>query len=125
ITSSTVAGTKGAVAADGSFVVETGKQVTIVGNVDGPSTSVTGTILLPGGEEEDFSGVRDSTLRTDRLINLSTRARITTEQSDGILITGFVIGGSAPKQVLLRAVGPSLDSFGIHDALADPQLQIF
>ena len=35
---------------------------------------------------------------------------------------GFIITGSAPKRVLLRAIGPSLTRFGIDpaDVLADP-----
>jgi hypothetical protein len=38
---------------------------------------------------------------------------------------GFVIGGSAPKTVLLRAVGPGLGAFGVTGYLASPALQLF
>ena len=41
-------------------------------------------------------------------INLSTRMRVQT--GDNVGIGGFIITGSAPKHVLLRAIGPSLTS---------------
>ena len=37
---------------------------------------------------------------------------------------GFIITGTAPKHVLLRAIGPSLTSSGVLDALADPVLEL-
>ena len=39
-------------------------------------------------------------------------------------IGGFIITGSAPKQVLLRAIGPSLTGSGIPNALADPVMEL-
>jgi len=57
-----------------------------------------------------------------RLINLSTRARVTASTP---LITGFAISGSAPRTVLVRGVGPSLLTFGVNDALALPRLRVF
>ena len=39
-------------------------------------------------------------------------------------IGGFIITGSTPKHVLLRAIGPSLTQFGVPDALADPVLEL-
>ena len=56
-----------------------------------------------------------------RLINVSTLGRVT---ADG-LTPGFVIGGSAPKQLLIRAVGPTLRAFNVADVLEDPQLTIY
>ena len=38
-------------------------------------------------------------------LNLSTRMRV--ETGDNVGIGGFIITGSAPKEVLLRAIGPS------------------
>jgi hypothetical protein len=40
------------------------------------------------------------------------------------MIGGFVIGGSAPKQVLIRAIGPSLSSFNVAGPLQDPMLSL-
>jgi hypothetical protein len=43
---------------------------------------------------------------------------------DRVGIGGFIITGTAPKHVLLRAIGPSLTQFGVPDALADPVLEL-
>ncbi len=55
-------------------------------------------------------------------INLSTRMRVQTD--DNVGIGGFIITGTAPKHVLLRAIGPSLERFMIIDYLADPVLEL-
>ena len=55
-------------------------------------------------------------------INLSTRMRVQT--GDKVGIGGFIITGSAPKQVLLRAIGPSFTHFGVPDVLLDPVLEL-
>src|SRR4029077_9866285 len=44
-------------------------------------------------------------------INLSTRMRV--ETGDSVGIGGFIITGTTPKRVLLRAIGPSLAQFGV------------
>jgi hypothetical protein len=54
-------------------------------------------------------------------INLSTRMRVQTGANVGI--GGFIITGTAPKHVLVRAIGPSL-AFNLPDALADPTLEL-
>jgi hypothetical protein len=46
------------------------------------------------------------------------------QTGDKVGIGGFIITGSAPKQVLLRAIGPSLSHFGIPNVLADPILEL-
>ena len=40
------------------------------------------------------------------------------------LIGGFIIGGSGNKDVLLRALGPTLTQFGVNGVLADPTLEL-
>jgi hypothetical protein len=56
------------------------------------------------------------------LLNISTRGRVGT--GNDVLIGGFIIGGSVPVQVVMRALGPSLAAFGITDALQDPTLEL-
>jgi hypothetical protein len=46
------------------------------------------------------------------------------QTGDNVGIGGFIITGSAPKHVLLRAIGPSLTQFGIPNVLADPVLEL-
>ena len=41
------------------------------------------------------------------------------------MIGGFIIYGDLPKRVLLRAIGPSLASFGLSDAMPNPALRLF
>jgi hypothetical protein len=66
----------------------------------------------------------DSTVAsTSRLTNISARSQV--GSGAGILIAGFVIGGNSTKQLLIRAVGPSLGAFGVGGTLVDPKLQIF
>jgi hypothetical protein len=55
-------------------------------------------------------------------INLSTRMLVQT--GDNVGIGGFIITGSAPKHVLLRAIGPSLAQSGVPNPLADPVLEL-
>jgi hypothetical protein len=53
--------------------------------------------------------------------NISTRLRV--ETGDNVLIGGFIITGTQPKKVIVRAIGPSLSSF-FPGALADPILEL-
>jgi carboxypeptidase T len=55
-------------------------------------------------------------------LNLSTRMQVQTGADVGI--GGFIITGTGPKHVLLRAIGPSLTASGVPDALADPVLEL-
>ena len=55
-------------------------------------------------------------------LNISTRVAVQT--GDNVLIAGFILTGIAPKQVMLRAIGPSLKSAGISDALSDPIMEL-
>ncbi|CAN5731649.1 hypothetical protein BH20VER1_BH20VER1_12480 [soil metagenome] len=54
------------------------------------------------------------------LRNISTRARVNT--GDDVLIGGFIVTGTQPKKVIIRAVGPSLP---IDAKLADPRLELY
>ena len=60
-----------------------------------------------------------------RLVNVSARGVAKT--GDDVLIVGFVLAGNAPKQVLIRGVGPSLVAQGVPagSVLADPQIALY
>ncbi len=79
-----------------------------------------GTVLA-----ELYDGTPSSavTAATPRLINVSARTLVGT--GGDILIAGFVIGGTSAKQIMIRAVGPTLGLFGVGGALADPKLELF
>jgi plastocyanin len=53
--------------------------------------------------------------------NISTRLRV--ETGDNALIGGFIITGTQPKRVIVRAIGPSLSAL-FAGALADPVLEL-
>lgn len=94
----------------------TGKADPATGFLSGTLTGVNGGAFMAAtGSGISFS---DGFLR-----NLSTRGQVGT--GDNVLIAGFVVGGTTAKQILIRAIGPSLTQFGITSALANPQLQVF
>lgn len=58
-----------------------------------------------------------------RLLNLSTRGAV--GPGAEALIAGLVINGTAPRRVLLRAVGPGLVKLGVSGTIPDPILTLF
>ncbi len=87
--------------------------------ISGGSSSV-GIALA---EVYDATPVGTFTPTTPRLINASARAVVGTDAN--ILIAGFVVGGSTAKNLLIRAVGPTLTAFSVPGVLADPKLELF
>ncbi len=56
-------------------------------------------------------------------INIATRGIV--RSGAAVMIAGFVVQGTVPKQVLLRVVGPTLTSFGVPNVLTDPQMDVY
>jgi arylsulfate sulfotransferase len=56
-------------------------------------------------------------------INLSTRGMVS--EGDNVVIGGFIITGTDPKTIVLRALGPSLSGFGLSGVLRDPVLRVY
>jgi len=89
------------------------------------------TTLAPGSYTAIVRGVNNSTgvalveaydLETggdSELANISTRGFVQT--GDDILIGGLILDGQISRQVIVRAIGPSL---ALPDALADPTLEL-
>jgi hypothetical protein len=59
---------------------------------------------------------------TANLANISTRVVVQT--GNNILIGGFIIAGTDPKRVAIRAIGPSLINAGVPNPLHDPILEL-
>jgi len=91
---------------------------------------------LPGGNSFTFQikgknsttgvaivEVYDAQKASGRLINLSTRAVVGT--GDNVLIPGFIVEGSGPTTLLVRAVGPTLGSFGVGGVLTQPKMTLY
>ena len=55
--------------------------------------------------------------------NISTRAFVQ-QTSDNVMIGGFIVQGTGPKRVIIRAIGPELTPYGIPNALANPTLEL-
>ena len=58
-----------------------------------------------------------------RLTNLSARSVVSPD--GGALIAGFNLTGTGTRRLLIRAVGPSLEAFGLEGVLADPRLDLY
>jgi len=63
------------------------------------------------------------TAALSKLANLSSRAFVGT--GNNVVIAGFVLGNNTGNdRIIVRGLGPSLSSFGIANALADPTLEL-
>lgn len=58
----------------------------------------------------------------EKLANISTRISVGT--GDNQLIGGFIVTGTQPKKIIVRAIGPSLGQSGLGTLLADPNLEL-
>jgi len=65
----------------------------------------------------------DVTPGSGRIANIATRGKV--EDGDSVMIGGFIVGGSEPSDVVVRALGPSLTQWGIAGALDDPALELY
>lgn len=83
---------------------------------------ITATATDPNGNTSEFSLASEIVPPLNRLLNISTRLRVQT--GDNVLIGGFIIDGTDPKEVIVRAIGPSLGNFGVADPLANPILEL-
>lgn len=92
----------------------------------GAFTGAFSTINTTGftGQVNYSAGAITMTVLTvpDIPLNIATRLRVNPDPNQ--LIGGFIITGSEPKKVIIRAIGPSLSSF-FSGALADPTLELF
>lgn len=91
----------------------------------GPSVACrfTGKRVGEGDKLSYIFGSSAAGSATTAMSNISMLARVS--RSNDALTSGFVISGQTPRQVLVRAVGPSLAAFGLTDALEQAQLTIY
>jgi hypothetical protein len=88
-----------------------------IGNIGGSHSSSAAGVTIDSGYVAQIA-----TLAPGVLANIATRLAV--QAGDNVLIGGFIIDGTAPKQVLIRGIGPSLTHFGVINALADPVLEL-
>ncbi len=88
----------------------------------------TGSEMIVWGGADDVVGVTNTGGRycapglPAQLGNISTRAFV--ETGDNVVIGGFMVQGTQPKRVIIRAIGPELTQYGISNALANPTLEL-
>ena len=80
-----------------------------------------GRTLTAGRYLKDY-GTFATTATPARLANLSTRAAV--GGAAGTPIPGFTLSGAGTRTMLVRAAGPTLASFGVGGALADPKVSL-
>ncbi len=83
-------------------------------------TIISATATDPADNTSEFSSTVEAPITAGQLLNISTRMRVLT--GDNVLIGGFIILGPDPKQVIVRAIGPSLGP--VLGTLADPTLEL-
>ena len=108
-----------------------GKSMTVSGRATGSYCyRVTSTYTFPSGPAQSPVSnvvnikVAPGVLPAARLQNISARARVQTD--DNVVIGGFIIS-DAPKTVIVRGLGPSLESGGdpVPGRLSDPMLALY
>ena len=117
----------------GEYLPKTGDSfqfLQVDGTISGDFAEVTFPQLLPGflfdmtqvSSGLLFTALNDAVLAPTFMLNISTRLQVGTD--DNVLIGGFILLGTEPKRVLIRAIGPSLGAAGVSGALADPTLEL-
>jgi hypothetical protein len=114
-------GGRGTVTAAGALNVTTAANATVAGSISAATGVLTATATSGSTAPVIFAGATDT--RNEKLINISTRSL--TGTATDTLIAGFVISGSEAKPVLVRAIGPTLATFGVNGALSAVRLEVF
>ncbi|WP_146180143.1 putative Ig domain-containing protein [Opitutus sp. ER46] len=117
-----VAGT-GTVSANGAVSIDLSDGGKMTANVSEKKDALTGTVKLSNFESR-FAGISVSVNATDRMVNISSRLKVSKDPSHPSIV-GFVVNGTTPKQMLIRAVGPTMSVFGFTNPLPEPRLKLY
>lgn len=93
----------------------------------GPYTAIvrgknnsTGVALV---EANDLDTRASTAPSLSRVLNLSTRGRV--GSGDNVMIMGFIINGTEPRNILINTIAGSLAEVGLAGVLGDPTLEIY
>jgi hypothetical protein len=116
----------------------TGSQVSDIQNSGHAPTEASESAIIadlqPGNYTAILSGVNGTTgvalvevydlatAASSSLGNVSTRSFVQTDSN--VMIGGFIVQGSGPKRVIIRAMGPELTQFGVPNPLANPTMEL-
>ena len=103
-----------------AFSSTSSRDAALVASIDGGRTAhvsgpTAGAVLVEGYDV----GIGDA----QRFTSLSARNRVGTGAN--ILIAGFSLAGEGKRNLLIRAIGPTLFLFGVPGVLSDPKLEIY
>lgn len=116
---------EGMIDSTGAFTGTTTSGGRLSGSLDDDTGFLSGSIsggAINGTLSGALSG--DSPPSNGVMMNLSTRGNV--GSGDNVLVAGFVVSGDVSKQLLVRALGPTLGSdFGVPGTIADPAVTIF
>ncbi|RME72354.1 MAG: hypothetical protein D6781_02350, partial [Verrucomicrobia bacterium] len=115
-------GTEATLGTDGNLTATLPDGSSVDLSVSAETSRLDGT-WTNGGTTYTVSGAREGVSVTRKLVNMSINAKV--REGDGLMIAGFVVNGTGTKRILLRAVGPQLDEFGVQGFLDDTTVEIF
>ena len=103
-----------------AFSSTSSRDAALVASIDGGRTAhvygpTAGAVLVEGYDV----GSGDA----QKFTSLSARNRVGTGAN--ILIAGFSLAGEGKRNLLIRAIGPTLFLFGVPGVLSDPKLEIY
>src|SRR6267378_2148888 len=119
-------------------IITQNKVRDIMNSGHAPSNGLESAIIAdlpPGNYTAIVRGVNDTTgvglvevydlnpgTAPSSLRNISSRSLVLT--GDSVMIGGFIVQGSGPKRVIVRAIGPELTGYGVQNVLTDPTLEL-
>lgn len=120
----TVDSARGEIGETGQFTLTSENEARIAGSLDVAAATIAMVVTAADGSPVSFVGANNDTRAgLEKLANISTRSRAGIGSDS--LIAGFVVTGAQAKLVLVRAIGPTLGSFGVAGALSAARLDIF
>jgi hypothetical protein len=113
----------GTVSSTASFSFTTKSGTIFSGTASSSTGLITGTMTVAGAAARSFTGavIAGAATGDGVLRGLSTRGFV--GSGDQVMVAGFVVSGSANKQVVVRGMGPSIA--GVGGTLANPKLEIY
>ena len=113
----------GTVDATGAVAVRTTGGINLTATVAAGGVSASASYTPATGAAVTTVGLNDTLAVAQRLREFSMRAQVTPTTTAA---AGFVVSGTAPDNVLVRAIGPTLgDVFAVAGALSNPRLDLY
>jgi len=114
---------QGLTKADGSLSLTCADARVVTGSLTGTGERAQVSMKNLAGRTRTLAGAVEAKVPVQRLMNVSTRCL--SGADNRVLTCGFVVGGTANKLILLRAIGPGLGKFGVSGLLKAPVLQLY